>query len=99
MIFDGAETSYMQALGAMPAVLEWCLNHVSSLDRSDRQLNRQPMRHYYQYRYEREIRNAWQQLGTFLEKTCRGQMPELPNPTYETYDLGPEDAPALPEPA
>jgi hypothetical protein len=89
----------MQSLGMMPIVIERCLNHVSSLDQSEEQLNRQLMRHYHQYRYEREMRAAWQELGTFLEKTCRGEIPQLPNPEYEAYDLGPEDAPALPEAA
>jgi hypothetical protein len=57
------------------------------------------MRHYHQYRYEREMRAAWQELGAFREKTCMGEIPQLPNPGYEAYDLGPEEAPALPEAA
>ena len=57
------------------------------------------MRHYHQYSYEREMRAVWQLLRTFLEKTFRGEIPELPNPKYEVYDIDPEDTPALPEAA
>ena len=35
--------TYMQALGVMPIVIERCLNRVSSLDQSEKQLNRQLM--------------------------------------------------------
>jgi hypothetical protein len=37
------------------------------------------------------MRAAWQELGTFLEKTCRGETWRLPNPDYDANDLGPED--------
>ena len=37
--------------------------------------------------------------GAFLVQTCRGEIPGLPNPEYEAYDLGREDAPAPPEAA
>jgi integrase len=90
--------TYMQALGVMPIVIERCLNNVSSLDQSEKQLNRQLMRHYHQYRYEREMRAAWQELGAFLEKTCRGEIPQLPNPDYDAYDLGPRTRPRCPRP-
>jgi hypothetical protein len=26
-----------------------------------------------------------------LEKTCRGEIPQLPNPDYDAYDLAPDD--------
>ncbi|WP_185219068.1 tyrosine-type recombinase/integrase [Paraburkholderia dinghuensis] len=83
--------TYMQALDIAPVVIERCLNHVSSLDQTDRQLNRQLMRHYHQYSYQREMRAAWQKLGAFLEKTCRGEIPQLPNPDYDAYDIDADD--------
>jgi hypothetical protein len=44
--------------------------------------------------------DAWQQLRMFLEKTCRGEIPQLPNPDYDAYDLGSDDdVRALPETA
>jgi hypothetical protein len=45
------------------------------------------------------MRAAWQKLGEFLQQTCRGKIPRLPNPEYDVYNLDPEDAPALPEAA
>ncbi|MGF6608494.1 hypothetical protein OKW45_003416 [Paraburkholderia sp. WSM4175] len=57
------------------------------------------MRNYHYYRYEREMCEAQQQLGAFLAQTCRDEMPQLQNPEYEAYYLGPEDAPAPPKAA
>ncbi|WP_153099831.1 hypothetical protein [Paraburkholderia hayleyella] len=62
-------------LGVMPIVIERCLNPVSSLGQFEKQLKRQLMRHDHQYRYWREMRAAWQELGAFMEKTCGDEIP------------------------
>ncbi|AFT87811.1 site-specific integrase [Paraburkholderia phenoliruptrix] len=91
--------TYMQALGVMRIVIERYPNLLSSLEQADKQLNRQLMRHYHQYRYEREMRAVWQELGRSLRRPAGARYSNCRMPGYNAYDLGSEDAPAQPEAA
>jgi hypothetical protein len=71
-------------------MVERCLNHSMTSNARRHRLNPALLRTYHQYRYQREMQDAWNRLGQYLEQLDAPAAPCIAAPGNAAVNDGPE---------